>query len=420
MNIKNKPLAWLALALLLAWCLPVRPALAQVAPGQIIDTTKPISEELRGHLNAWLAVSPPAPVPSYVVTYVQGAGDNTFVSLAAFDGEPETWGLEDGGAVWIGTVIVHEDGSVTPYSATPAASVPHLAIPDLGDGGGSYVAFPWQKGKQMQYGPRAIHGLGDYGTSGMYAVDLVSGDDLGSGAAPPFAYASDTGTVDYVCDDDVSVAIRTYNSSTDDYFVYAHLLNNSGLAVDHTFSRGAPIGKIKYGSFGESGEGCGWAQQSESHYHIHWMFTPASGSFRAENCILSFSTKKWTCGTKTVGTGQWLTGGGGLGGFDDPNGEFGPTEPTFFDYLVDGLIDFVQVALVDLLPEHHSPGVMLISIYNTAKLTLRVAYILLKGNFDVRPFIVMLGVAMVLRLNLFVVWLVLAILRAIKALVPGT
>lgn len=410
-------LVLLAFSLALGW--PASHASAQAEPGQIIDSTKPISEELRGHLNAWLAISPPAPAPSYVVTYVQSAGLDTFVSLAAFEGDPATWGLEDGGAVWIGTVIVHEDGSVTQHSVDPSASVPHLAMPGAGPGGGSYVAFPWQSGKQMQYGPRGIHGSGDYGTSGMYAVDLVSGEDLGTGAAPPFAYASNAGEVDYVCDDDVSVAIRTYNSTTDEYFIYAHLLDNSSLAIAHVFSRGGIIGKLKSGSFGESGEGCGWANQQENHYHLHWMFEPAGGAFQAENCILSFSTKKWTCGTKVVGTGNWLTGGGGFGGFDDPNGELGPTTPTFFDYILAGMFDILTGGLISFLPEHNSMSFLLISIYNTAKLALRIAYVLFKGNLNVFPVVAMLGIAFAFRLLLAAVWVLLVVLRALKNLIPG-
>jgi hypothetical protein len=409
-----------AFAFLLAGLTDISGARAQAEPGEIIDTTTPISAELRDQLNTWLEVSPPAPARFYVVTFVQPNGDNTYVSLAAIAGEepPLTWGLEDGSVVWIGSVIAHEDGSVSLYTNHRSAAVPHLSMPSLAPGGGSYVGFPWQAGKQMQYGPRAIHGSGDYGTSGMYAVDLVSGEDLGTGAAPPTVYASDTGTVDYVCDDADSTAIRTYNATKDDYFIYAHLEDNSGLAIDHVFSRGAPIGRLVYGSFGDPGEGCGYAVQADRHYHLHWMFEPANGSFRAENCILSFSTKKWTCGTQIVGTGQWLTGGGGSGGFDDPNGEFGPTTPTFFDYIILGVQNIVSSGIVSLLPEHNSPSVMLISIYNTAKLFLRVSFILLMGNFNVTPFLVMLGVVILFRIAIGVVWIFAYIMRTIK-MIPG-
>ena len=224
----------------------------------------------------------------------------------------------------------------------------------------------------------------------MYAVDLVSGSDLGSSAANDAVYASDAGTVDYVCNDDTTVAVRTYNSTTGDYFIYAHLRDNAMLVLDREFSQGESIGQLKHGSFDDF---CGWAEQKDNHWHLHWMFTPGtSNTFQAEDCILFFSDKKWHCGaTNVIGTGQWLTHGNGyLLGHDDPGGTNGyegraPAELSFWDLLLVG-IAFLIDPFFKLVPQSNGLN-FFVTIYNTSEIFIRLLRVYAYGNINLGPLI---------------------------------
>jgi len=406
-------------ALMFVWA---SPALAQSEPPHVIYSTKPISGELTDFLDAWLASDPPSDALGYVVTYAKTKPSGTTqVSLAGVNIEsiPEEWSLFESmdTVVWLGSVTVAEDGTVTPFTAPQARRAGGVFLaPMLPAGGGTYVSFPFQSGTAMIYGPRGVHGSGDYGTSGMLAVDLVSGDDLGAAAAPPYAYASDAGTIDYVCDDGTTIAVRTHNGSTDDYFLYAHLLDNASLALDETFTRGQLLGNIKYGSFDDD---CGWADQQDDHYHIHWMFEPDGGSFQAEGCVLGVSSQKWTCGTETIGTGGWIRGGGGYGsGLDNLTGGAGANaEPSFWDGLIVVFISIFDRGLLRLLPAHE-PLQFVYAMVATIRLVLRIAYVLAYGNLSLAPLFATVIYAIAINAIMSIVWLGAFLLKAWKSLVP--
>lgn len=405
----------LSLIIVLAWLAVSFPVQAQSETPYVVDSTTPISSELRAALDAWLATDPPSDAMYYIVTYVQPEGAETLVSLAGVNlTSPEAdWSLEEGSWVWLGSVRVLADGSVEPFSVSPSASRGLLLRPAY-DGGGSYVAFPFYN--SAQYGPRGVHGSGDYGTSGMLAVDLVGGDNMGVSSMPPQAIASDDGEVDYVCDDGTSVAVRTHNSSTGDYFVYAHMLDNANLTLGHEFAQGALIGALKYGSFDDT---CGWAEQQTNHYHLHWMFTPSGGTFQAGACILTVSTQKWQCGSQTISTGQFLAGGGGYSGTpgEDDGGASAVYDPTFWDYVLGGIIALVDSLFVSVLPEHGSSEIIYV-FFNTIEMVFRLARILVFQSINIYPIIFVLGVVIAFRLLLSLVFVALVLLRAWKQLVP--
>jgi hypothetical protein len=278
------------------------------------------------------------------------------------------------------------------------------------------VLFPFDAGTFVIYGPRGVHGSGDYGTSGMVAVDLVSGPDLGGSAASDAVYASDAGNVDYVCNDGTTTAIRTHNTGTGDYFIYAHMIHNSNLSMDHSFQQSEYIGSVKSGSFDDD---CGWAEQASNHYHNHWMFKPSNGHFQAEGCILTISSEQWTCGTQTVGVGGQLFGGGGSGsGSDDPTNPGGVAnrEKSFWDYVLIGFVDIFDRGLLKLMPEHNSPVALLGGVMNMVRLVFRVVWTLTRFNINLGPIIALLLTVIGARLLTGVVWLIFAVLRTIKAL----
>lgn len=414
----KKLLSLLALCGILSLNLAM-PAAAQGEAPYIIRSTRPMSGDDRATLDAWLAVSPPSDAFYYIVTYWQPMGAEVLVSMAGvnLDTPESEWTLEDP-SVWLGSVIIKTDRSVELYNPAPVASkTGGLMRGRLAAGGGPGVMFPFQL--SAMYGPRGVHGAGDYGTEGMLFVDFVGGDDMGASSMPPKVIASATGTIDYVCDDGTTVAVRTHNNTTGDYFLYAHLIDNANLNVGHTFQIGENVGGLKYGSFDET---CGWAEQHSNHYHVHWGFVPAAGKFQVGSCVLTVSTQVWQCGSKNVRTGQFLVGGGGYSGSGETGGTSGAgaqvvSDPTFWDYILGGLISFLDVVFVKVLPEHGSSQIIYV-FYNTIEMMFRLVRVLAYGSISVYPLVYALSIVLVINLTFYTVRIALYILRALKELAP--
>ncbi len=397
-------------------------AKAQTEAPQIVDTTIPVNADVRSSVEAWLGISAPVPLPYWAITYVEARGDETIVSIAALNiaSPADKWRMVDSDTVsWIGTVIIRADQSVEMYSTDPGPAAYNplkLAAPSFAPGGGSYLRFPWRAGATMMYGPRGVHAAGGGGAyaTGFVAVDFVGGDDMGSGVAPPNAYAVSNGTVDYVCADDTTTLVRTVNTTTDDYFIYAHLLDNANLVMDHQFGSGSLIGSLKYGSFDDN---CGWAEQQDDHYHLHFGFKTANNAMRLENCILSTNTQKWTCGTKTISTGQFLVGGGGVGsgsGAEDGPG-MGVNQPSFFDYLLLGGVQLWDRTVISVLPSHTALRFTSV-IYSSVKLVIKLARVLVHSNVNLGPLISVVIIGIGFRIIFALAELAFLILRTIKAL----
>lgn len=410
----------LLIATILMFTLGVNKAHAQTNI-TIVNGSIPISTDLRTQLLAYLEATPPASVPYYAVTYVQQAQDSTYLSLAALDlaSADEVWTMEthDGGkrqAVWAGTVQLFFTGGGQLLDNFPEGHA-HLAAMLPAAGGGSNVSFPFKAGKSMMYGPRGIHGSGDYGTSGMNAVDLVGGTALGSNVASATIYASAPGAVDYVCNDDTSVAIRTHDSSSGDYYVYAHLLNNANLEIGHVFAKGSTLGTLKSGSFNDT---CGWADQSDNVYHVHWMFKPSNNAFQAENCMLKFSDKKWYCGSKVIAIGGFITSTTGGSGIDDPIGTSGGGYYSFWDGVING-VTTVAGKILGLLPEHNSPALLLKILFNAISLSFRMAYVFIRGNFNLTSMIVIIGLGLAFELVMGIIYAVTWAIRVVSFLFRG-
>jgi hypothetical protein len=398
-------------------CVAVIPVRAQGPAPYVIRSTRPISTQLRERLDDWLLNSPPSAAPYYIVTNTSMIGDVTRVSLVGVDLEsPDAdWNFEDGDhTVWLGSVTVSADGVVT-YD-DPVTGASKMAAPSMANGGGSYLSFPFAAGTTALYGPRGVHAAG-YGTTGMRAIDIVSGDDMGASAAPPYATAADAGTVDYVCDDGTSVAVRTHNSSTGDYFIYAHMINNANLVEGHTFSAGEVIGSLVYGTFDDD---CGWADQQAKHYHLHWGFAPASGKFQVGGCVLTVSTQAWACGQDQIKVGGYLTGGGGfVGNGDDTNTGGGSvvTDPTFWDYFLIGVLNLIERIFVKNLPAHQ-PLPYTYMLYNFVSLTLRLVWVFAASNINLKWLGITIGVGLTVKAIFGIIWLVAAVIRTFKIL-PG-
>lgn len=317
-----------------------------------------------------LTTQRPAETYIYAITYASLWHNGWIASVVGLtDILPpyDNWSLEDGNAVWLGSIVIPYNDPPYYYDPTVQASSGGAKMARLihpGPGGGANIYLPFQPGKQAMYGVRGVHGSGDFGTSGMVAVDLVGADNMGSGIMPPNVYASADGVIDYVCTDGTSVAVKAYDSTTTNKFIYAHLISNANLTVGYNLKRGVQFANLVKGSFTNT---CGWASQSPESYHLHWMFEPASGYFQAEKYTLNTSTGDWSDGSSTIRVLGYLTAsGGGSSDYTDgddptlpPVIEVDPTDPTklvlrgghIWDNMIMGLFSFAG-GIASLLPTH--------------------------------------------------------------------
>jgi hypothetical protein len=404
----------------------VRTVQAQDTP-HIFDSTKPITPELRSALDAWLAVDNPSVAVYYVVTYTLPRGYETLVSLAGFDDVTMGWSITgdangNNHVQWLGSVRVMADGTVELLTADvqqvrgngrDLASIDFMPPPaPMLAGGGDTVRFPLSAAKSFQYGPLGVHAAGYTGsglTGAMVAVDFVSGSDMGVNFASPWVFASWPGEIVYVCEDSDSTAIIV-ESLNGAKFLYAHLIQNDTLVLEHSFSPEATIGALKWGSFGAPNEGCGWADQRPNQYHIHWGIEPANGVFRAESCVLRIATGLWQCGSVSSGPTEYLTARG-VNDVTDPY-----SSPTMFDYIMVGVLNIYDKAIVQQLPENTSGFPLTTALYNSFEIVFRVVNVLVMGHLNLTPTIGLWIIAIAWKIAFGVIWLIGAVLRTIKAI----
>lgn len=392
-------------------------ASAQGRTASVVDTTVDVSPAIRSAIDAWLAVSPPVALPYYAINYVHQRGEDTFVSLAALNivHPTDTWHITDSSVAWIGSVLVHADQSVSRYDLLPAKR-PGLqkvfAIPSFAPGGGADVRWPWQGGEKLMYGEEGVHAAGGGGAyaTGFDAVDFLGGNDLGSGVASDMVFAAFAGTVDYVCSDPTTTLIRTTDTASGNRFIYAHLLDNANLIENHVFAKGASIGTVKHGSFDDN---CGWAEQQDTHYHLHFGFEAANNAFRMENCILNIDTEKWTCGAKTVSPGEYLLnvdtneGGGGIS----------VTNPSFWDMVMVGFTQIWSDFVIKSLPDHKAMEFIYV-LYNAVGLMLKIAYVMVYSNVNLDHLMAVIFVALISKSLLGLAEMFMFVIKAYKSLFP--
>lgn len=392
---------------------------AQETPS-VIKSTIPIDPLIRSRVDEWLRYDAPIPLPYWAITYVGEYSGGKFVSIVALniDNPTVNWHVTDN-AAWMGSLILYDDGRIEMYSDgnnDQQASAIKQAMPRFDPGGGSNIAFPWEAGSTMMYGPSGVHAAGGGGAyaTGFSAVDFLGGDDLGSGVASNRAYAVAAGTVDYVCADNTTTLIRTTDEATDNSFIYAHLLDNANLEEDHEFSKGALIGSLKYGTFDDS---CGWASQTAKHYHLHFGFEPANNSFRMEGCILNTNTEKWTCGTQTVSTGEFLRGGGGGTSTSGDDVGINSDQPSFWDYALSGAVSIWDRTLVAILPSHQTMQYTYV-IYGGVKIALKVARVMVYSNLNLGHLIAIVLAGVTIKFGFGVAEFIVFLFKAWKSLIP--
>jgi hypothetical protein len=391
----------------------------EIAP-YVFHTTIPVDADIRGAVDAWLVYHNPSIGVYYAITYAKlTSGGDTIVCLASLDlaSPEEHWNISEGAngetkLIWFGTVRVNSDLSVDLLTdAQQASHIMKLAMPSFAPGGSSAVRFPFQTGRHAMYGPAGVHvaGYSSYGGGGMSAVDLVGGSDFGAGGINDSVYASYLGTIDYVCTDDTSVMIHTDDSAGNE-FIYAHLLDNASLEVGHEFGKSQVIGVLRHGGFDDD---CGAASQQDNHWHVHWGFVPANSAYRVEGCVISTSSNTISCGTTKINPGGFIASIGGMHG--EPGADDGSSSnPTFWDYLLVAFISIFDRGIIKLLPEHTSPTLLPMAVFNTIRFLLRTTYALLVSNFSIEPAAIAIFLALTFRALMGGLWLVGVIFRTIK------
>lgn len=334
------------------------------APG-----TVSISTDIQNAIGDLLFSSPPYNSNGnvYAITdATNGSGDwaISIVNLAGVDSPYTNWNFENN-AAWAGSVTCSESGT---WSCD-------YYVPPISGGENGALLFPWRPGTRANYGVGSgtscqggqLTGVGGgihCGTGyipNSLAVDFVGNDNWGADVMPAIAYASESGTVTYVCRDANNIGVRIEGAHK---LYYLHLSPNLNIQQGQAITAGHEIGPLVYGTF--QNVQCGWAQQTNSTYHLHFAFErPTSDYFEIGGCILHISTGQWVCGTNSIGVNGFLTNNGESNGAVVPTPEPGTTpEPGggsapalggehIWDGVVGGVVDIAS-SFRDVFPIHDS------------------------------------------------------------------
>jgi len=343
----------------------------------------------------------------FVITDVRRVGYTYTVSVAGLAdvADIQAWSLLSDGE-WLGVVTVNPDLTASGDWQDP----PEVYLTSEGE----YYYFPWLIGTTAVMGPRGVHGNGDYGLDGWYAIDWLSGPGFGSGAAPNAVYASQTAEISYVCRGTVNVAIRAGD------FLYSHLVDNTYLEIGHQVIRGSPIGSLVTGTFSDN---CGWADQQPNNYHVHWMFRPTSGHIGIENWVLDVASGTWTNSqngaTKTTGDSFTAGWAGETVAPGDPHvppeGPIGPIGSG--ESIWDGLVGVVSSLVDSVLPIFPNPeGQQIgVTVISSAGAIIRVFYVLVSSHFRMGTTLLVFTVIFILE----PIRIAKSIWMLIKNLIPG-
>lgn len=409
----------------------VTPVSAQTLTGEIIllPGPDPVEFEISTRAWEWLSNNRPADTNIYTITHVTYKPNKIFVSIAGLRPEvdPHNWTLDGDCIWWERPLILYPDGTAE-WMVLPgeqpeaklnrarlmvAAIVPIIAnfLPEHEPGGGPMILFPFS-GRAM-FGPRGVHGAGDYGFVGGYAVDWVGGDDLGANVMSSSILASADGTVVGVCYDDTSGAIRVNNGITNDTFVYAHLTLDSDYEIGDSIFKGGAIGRLVYGDFDDT---CGWASQAANHYHVHWMFDPEDGFFQAGKWVLDLTAACWKSGAEQVCVNGWMdsANAGSLGSDDGAIATLGGDH--IWDGMLVGLYNFMDATIGMFSTREMGEGgsqVLTVTV-NTITFSIRMLNLIVFGAYSLAVWLIVIGVVLTLE---GVRWLV-AIWRTIMKVIP--
>lgn len=361
-------------------------------------------------------------------------------------------------AVWSGLAIAHDNGDTT-YTVyiegtedyelmLDTAGLADIANSGEGGTGSATYYFPWAAGYKAYYGSKGIHGAGPsdpaWGGVGWKAVDWVGGAVGYTGDIfPNGVYVSQSGTIDYVCKDDVQTWVQIGN------FLYGHLVDNVTLQEGVYHSQGSYLGALVTGSHltpatsslctGPVDAKCGYMCQQPTTYHIHWGFKPSGSYFNVEGWVLNLNSEEWVKGLDSVGPGEYMLAEWSTRPeVPTPGPTITPGGPTvtpgapiyvvaegggggqIWDGFIAGMRNMVKARVDDindlgdygnnLYEERHSVGMIL----SGARIAIRTLYVLLRSSFNLTITLVVVWIILILE----PIRLIRAVWMGIKELIP--
>jgi hypothetical protein len=315
----------------------------------------------------------------YAITSITNESYFRFVSIVGITGTvSNTWNLDEGGVNYIGLVLLD-------YTGTPTGTIegsdgfttmiydtliPHTAKEQiLAAASADGAIFPWQNGMKMWLGPRGTHACG-FGLNSWSANDWVSDGNTSEGRAPDVVYTSQAGAISYICKGDINEAVRIGN------FVYEHL-RPGNYQIGDQYAQGEPLGNLVHGSFSES---CGWAQQSDANFHVHWC-SPTGDWTNIEGWSYNYDTACWSRGEESVCIGDYMTASGGSnGGNPDPGGGSDGGGGNLWTLILNGVTKLVAW-LVYKFPDHNEIGITQM-VVDTTSTGIAVLFIVIFTQID--------------------------------------
>lgn len=276
----------------------------QTQPVQLIPGTASVTPDVQQALVSALRERADTGVTQYAITSADCDADACFVSIAGFGAlaDPANWQLRD--ALVIDTVIVarQSDGRMEGMSVKGSRSFRAMAVSgaraqrvlDAPAQQRERYDFPWEPGTSMVYGVLGVHRGGF--VEGWRAVDFLSDGNTSLGHSPNNLLAAAPGTITYVCDDGVNLAVRIGD------LIYVHMLPNAKLRVGAQIARGESLGPLKPGTYSTR---CGYANQQPQNFHVHLAF-PNAETFEMGGWTLNVADGLWRRDDRTWRTGTYL------------------------------------------------------------------------------------------------------------------
>jgi len=324
------------------------------------------------------------------------------------------------------TFTAHLYGSAGYDAMLVTAGLADISFPDEGGTGSATYYFPWYPGTLAYYGTKGIHtdvgpdGTG-YGGMGWVAVDWVGGTTYADNIYPNAVYASQSGTVSFVCIDSVQTWVQIGN------FLYGHLNDNETLREGEYHSQGGYLGSLITGSHSTN---CGGTDQRDTSYHLHIGFLPDGDYFQWEDWVLDarrpdeggteefrrgdsiirpsdYMLAEWK-GIPIVPTpGPTVTPGGPTVTPSAPNpvlpDEGGGGGGQIFDGFIAGVKILAQER-VNMLndPDYQTPDMpgeitLPLMLMSGFRIAIRSVYVLLKSNLNLTISLIVFGIVLVLE-----------------------
>lgn len=264
-----------------------------------------------------------------------------------------------------------------------------------------YGDFPMEAGKKMVYGSLGIHDAGWNGVEALQdwlAVDFVSWIENDYAGMDAYNHLGATIEVMYTCHDANNISVvfgfRSLPWVVDPVAIYTHFVPLYSFPKGEEYSDGEPIGLLAMGTFENAG--CGYTSQQADHYHLHYGF-PDTLNFDGSSLTwggyyFDVATEEFT---STSDPGDVVAAGGILrnsDGSDDPPVGGAPGNHVW-TFLLDGLIELIQVALVGM-PDHQAMNLAL-TVGGIAAVVLRLTWLIVLTNFNMVIPMLCLGVWMV-------------------------